>query len=153
MIPPMVLWGDPGKMTGLAWLLAGGSIFQVDEYPFDEACFQIEQWCAYQGPLLTVGWEAYRPRRGVPQDDAHFALEVIGVFRYLSRKHHCTVLPEGQPHDPDAADRKILIALGWWTPGKKDAQSAAVHMYKYLHRTGNLPPRERAILSEAAHTI
>lgn len=153
MIWPTVMWIDPGDMTGIAWLLAGGTSFQVDEYPFNDAAFQIEQWCAAHQGTLAIGWERYTIRRDKPQTHAYDALGIIGCARYFSAKYGCHQLPPAEQHTPKTFERKQLEAIGWWVPGKDDAQSAANHMLRYLRRSGNLPPREAAILSAAAGTI
>ena len=151
-LPPAVMWIDPGKMTGIA-VLQGDRLFTADEWDFDHAGDQIEHWCAYWQRLLAVGWERYWVDQRRPQQDAHHALEMIGVARRYARKWQCQLLPERQPHDPDAADRKRLIAMGIWPPGKKDAQSAAVHMVGWLLETGNLPPPWRAGMSDGVSTL
>ena len=153
MIFPTVMWIDPGDMTGIAWLLNGGTQFQADEYSFGNAAYQIEVWCAAHRAQLAIGWERYTIRRDKPQTHAYDALGIIGIARYLTAKHHCYVLPPAEQHTPKTFERKQLEAIGWWVPGKDDAQSAANHMLRYLWRSGNLPPREAAILSAAAGTI
>ena len=153
MIWPTIMAIDPGDMTGIAWLMAAGTQFQADEYPFPAAAFQIEQWCSHYGPSLAILWERYTIRRDKPQTHAYDALGIIGIARYLTAKHHCHVLTPAEPHTPKPFERKQLEAIGWWTPGKNDSQSAACHLLKYLRRSGNLPPREAAILSAAAGTI
>jgi hypothetical protein len=147
MIHPVVIWEDPGGMTGLAWLLHGHD-FSCDEYSFLEACEQVEQYCRYYQGSLAIGWETYHIRTHLPQTHAHTALEMIGATRYLATKYRCHILPHAEPHKPTTEDKRLLKAVGWWVPGKDDAQSAACHMLKYLMRTGNLPPREAALLSE-----
>ena len=51
------------------------------------------------------------------------------------------------PEQRKVATMDKLRMLGWWLPGKDDAQSAGQHMLAWLLRSGNLPPRERAILA------
>jgi hypothetical protein len=153
MLYPSTVWLDGGGMTGIAWLLNGGHVFQADEYPFDEACFQIEQWCAYGQGTVAIGWERYTIRPGVPQTHAYDAIGINMIAGYLARKHGCAILPVAAQHTPNAADRRELEAIGWWVPGKNDAQSAACHALRYCRRSGNLPPREAAILSDLAGTM
>ena len=153
MILPAILWADPGGMTGIAVLAGHGSRFYCDEYDFDHAADYAEAACMAMGRSLAVGWERYVPRPGVPQTEAWMALEMIGVIRRYARKHRCVILDPAQPHTPKGHDRLELQAIGWWIPGKKDAQSAAWHMLSYLRKSGQLPPRERAILSEGVRTL
>lgn len=142
MLPPCVLWIDPGGMTGLAWLWQenGGSRFWADEYPFQEAGQHIEDTCQRYGPALWIGWETYQVTRGEPQANARDAIEPIGAARYLAGKYGCRVLMEGERHTPKPHEREWLQAAGWWVPGKNDAQSAACHMMRWLLRAGQMPP-------------
>jgi len=140
-------------MTGIATLsIAGqqpGYQFNALELPFTEACRSIDLWCSGWSPQLAIGWERFdiddqthkKTRQGI-----HDALHVIGVCRYLTAKHNCRVLSEGQRHTPDAADRRMLQALGWWVPGKDDAQSAACHMLRWLIRSNELTPAQREVI-------
>jgi hypothetical protein len=156
MLPPCVLWIDPGKMTGLAWLwqVNAGTSFWADEFAFQEAGQHIADTCARFGPTLAVGWETYRVDRSLPQTNARDAIEPIGVARWHAQKYGCRILPEGQRHTPTPADRQLLTRIGWWVPGKNDAQSAAWHMHNWCVRTGNLPPPvAAAALSDPAGTL
>jgi len=145
MLPLAVLWVDPGKMTGLAYLsIAGqqpGHRFGALELPFQEACLNIDSMCQGWGSSLAIGWERFtitsRTYKLTPQPDA---LHVIGVCRYLAGKHGCRVLPEAPQATPGAAEQAQLRAIGWWQPGKDDAQSAAAHLLRYCVKTGNVPP-------------
>lgn len=153
MLPPAVLLVDPGGMTGLAGLsLAGqqqGHKFTAEELPFQEACARIESWCSGWGPSLALGWERFdiddkthtKTRAGT-----YDALHVIGVCRYLALKYGCRAIGAVGRHTPDAADRRALTALGWWVPGKDDAQSAACQLLRWLTRENELTPAMRATL-------
>lgn len=153
MIPPFVMWCDPGLMTGLSWLWAGGICHYAAEWDFDGAADQIERSCEQLGPQLSVGWEAYHIRVNLPQTHAHTAIEMTGVIKRYARKHGCVLLEPADPAERKKATRAMLVQLGWWVPGKDDAQSAAQHMLAWLMRTGNLPPHVSAVVSEAVRTI
>jgi hypothetical protein len=141
---------DPGGMTGIASLsLAGqqpGYQFSAVELPFQEACAKIESWASGWHSSLAIGWERFdinaethkKTRAGV-----YDALHVIGVIRYLALKYGCRALTPLQQHTPTAADRAKLEKLGWWVPGKDDAQSAACHMLRYLEQENELTPAYR----------
>lgn len=152
-LPPALLWIDPGKMTGVANLTIdsgyGSLAFSVDEYDFQAAGYMIEGTCIYWKRNLAIGWERFtitgQTHKKTRQPEA---MEVIGVARYVSHKYGCQVLEPAQQHTPDVNDQARLRALGWWKPGKDDAQSAAAHMLNYLLRTGTLPAREAAILRQ-----
>jgi len=145
MLPPLVLWIDPGDMTGLAWL-DGGQNFYADEFPFMQAAARIETTCrAVPRGSCWTGWETYTidPRR--PQINAHDALGMIGIARMWAYRHGCQVMT-AEPGQRNVATRVMLEAIGWWIPAKNDAQSAAAHMLAWLLRVNEVPPRERQIL-------
>lgn len=152
-LPPALLWIDPGGMTGIANLTIDGYTghyaFSADEYDFQAAGYMIEGICTYWKHSVSVGWERFtitgQTHKKTRQPEA---MEIIGVARYITGKYGCQVLPPAQQHTPDANDRQRLTALGWWVPGKDDAQSAAAHMLNYLLRTNTLPVREAAILRQ-----
>lgn len=145
-----VIWIDPGKISGIAvWWpdpYAPGS--SVSEADFDGAADAIEQICEYFGSKLDVGWEHFNVGSKTPGDDAHYAIEMIGVARRYQRKHGCRNIGPAQPDQRKMATQKMLETIGWWRPGEKDAQSAAQHMLAWMHRTGQVPEREAAILAE-----
>jgi len=153
VIAPLVLWIDPGGMTGLAVYEAVSGGFEADEFEFHEACSRIEWYCQTFRGTLAIGWERYTPRPDKPQTNAADALCPIGVARYVSRKYRCLVLPEGPQMTPKTADRKLLADIGWWVPGKNDAQSAAHHMLKWMMRSGNVPPAIGEKVSVHLHRI
>jgi hypothetical protein len=146
MLPPTVLWVDPGKITGIACLADGQ--FSANELPFLPACETIEGICRCYGSKLAIGWERFTITRNThkltPQPDA---MHVIGVCRYLSAAYLCRVLPEAQQATPSPLEQAQLRALGWWEAGQDDSQSAAAHMLRWLVACNELPPKEREILA------
>jgi hypothetical protein len=147
MMPPAVMWIDPGGMTGIA-VLTRRFGFWADEFAFQEAGATIQQWCTGWSQALAVGYERFtigpQTHKLTRQPEA---MEMIGVARWFATACGCQVLKPAQQHTPDAIDRQRLEAIGWWTPGKDDAQSAACHLLKWLMTTGNLPNREAGILA------
>lgn len=153
-----ILWIDPGKMTGLAvWMPAGSSLpgheFWADEFEFMMAGNQIESICAWYGPSLRAGWEHFYVHEKTPGDDAHHAIEMIGVARRAITRYQCVQVGPAQPKQRLMATPRMLEAIGWWLPGKDDAQSAAQHLLAYMLRTGNVPDRENAILTRLRETM
>jgi hypothetical protein len=122
--------------------------FEAKELPFGLACSEVDQVCAAWTNRLAIGWEAFtinsethkKTREGIND-----AMHVIGVCRYLTDKHGCRFLGEAHQHTPGPDDRDRLRRLGWWVPGKDDAQSAACHMLRWLKRSGELTPEQRVI--------
>jgi hypothetical protein len=143
MLPPCVLWIDPGFMSGFARLERGR--FLADEYPFKEAGDRLYALAQHYGPAMWVGWERFtvnaETHKKTPQPEA---MEFIGVARFFCLSWRCRILTPAAPGDRNTATQAMLRQLGWWVPGKDDAQSAAQHMLSWLLRTGQLPPAERA---------
>jgi hypothetical protein len=156
MLPPALLWVDPGGMTGLARLRTAPAFettrvmpvfFEADEFAFTAACLRIENMCEDYRGRLWLGWERFditsNTHKLTRQSDA---LHVIGVCRFLAQKYGVRVLEPAQQMTPTKAEQEKLKALGWWVPGKDDAQSASAHLLRYLVRERELPPRETEIL-------
>lgn len=142
-----VLWIDPGKMTGLAgWTEFAG--FYADEYEFMTAGDAIERMCELFGHGLYIGWEHFVIGPKTPAADAHYAIEMIGVARRAALKHNCKNVGPAQPDQRNKATMAMLQAIGWWVPGKDDAQSAAQHCLSWMMRNGCVPSREATILAE-----
>ncbi|MGH3300395.1 MAG: hypothetical protein ACRDOK_01730 [Streptosporangiaceae bacterium] len=147
MLTPAVLWVDPGEVTGLARLEVHRGMFKADEFRDAVAWDHIESYCRMQGSALSIGWERYTITSATHKLTSQpAALETIGVCRYLARSHHCRILQPAQQHTPNSLDQDRLRKLGWWVPGKDDAQSAAAHLLNWLLREHELPPRERQLL-------
>jgi hypothetical protein len=135
-----VLWIDPGKMTGLALYDAGSAPdFHCTELPFIEAGDMIEQMCGWYKKRLRVGWEHFHVHAKTPGDDAHHAMEMIGVARRAAYVAGCITFKPAQPGERFIATMQMLEHIGWWRPGLDDAQSAAQHMLAWMYRSGNVP--------------
>jgi len=133
------MWIDPGGMTGLATLINGG--FFASEYPFAEACDVLTGNCQLFGRELHIGYEKFTilpsTHKLHPEPEAY---EFPGVVKYLARMNRCVLLQPAQPSERLAATSAELKALGWWTPGLNDAQSAAQHLLAFLKRENCVPP-------------
>lgn len=137
--PPILLWLDPGGQTGFAWLFKG--VFGAHEAGFYEACRQLETTCHAWGHQLHIGFERFTilpsTHKLSPQPEAY---EFPGVIKFLARKYRCVLLDPAQPSDRLAATPAELKALGWWTPGLDDAQSASQHLLAWMKREKCVPP-------------
>jgi hypothetical protein len=147
-IPPVVLWVDPGKMTGVAYLNERRE-FAADEWPFGPACREIGSLCERFGRTLAIGWERFdinSETHKKTQAGTKDAMHMIGACRYLVARYECRFLGEAHQHTPTPVERDQLKRLGWWRPGKDDAQSAACHMFRWLMAEGELTPAQRELL-------
>ena len=137
--PPVLMWIDPGGMTGFAWMFRG--VFGAHEVAWDEACRQLEVACESWREQLHIGYERFTILPSTyklsPQPEAY---EFPGVIRHLARKNRCVLLDPAQPSDRNASTPAELKALGWWTPGMDDAQSASLHLLSWLKREKCVPP-------------
>lgn len=136
--PPILLAIDPGGMTGFAWLF--NSIFGAHEVAWNEACRQLEVTCQEWGPKLHILYERFTilpsTHKLSPQPEAY---EFPGVIKYLAHRNRCVLLTPAQPSERLAATPDMLKALGWWTPGLDDAQSASQHLLAWLMREKCVP--------------
>jgi hypothetical protein len=146
MISGTVMWIDPGKDTGIAVWHPAWNKPAIWELEFEQAGDYIEYYCQ-AAPVMYVGWETFRITPTTPPDDAHHAIEMIGVTRRAALKSRCTILTPAAPGQRRVATPEMLKALGWWVPGKDDAQSAAQHLLAWLLRGEHLPAREAGILA------
>lgn len=137
--PPVLMWIDPGGMTGFAWLFKG--TFGAHEAGWNEACRQLDTACESWGPQLHIGYERFTilpsTHKRSPQPEAY---EFPGVIKFLAVKHRCRLLEPAQPADRLAVSQADLEAVGWWTPGLDDAQSASRHLLAWLKRENCVPP-------------
>jgi len=133
------MWLDPGGMTGFAWLFEG--VFGAHELPWDAACGQLEIACSSWGNRLHIGYERFTilpsTHKLSPQPEAY---ELPGVIKFLARKHRCVLLEPAQPSERLNVSADELKAIGWWTPGLDDAQSASRHLLAWLRRENCVPP-------------
>jgi hypothetical protein len=152
MIAPVVMWIDPGGLSGIARLERGRE-FSACEWPFMEACRIIVGCCAQYRQSLAVGWERYRIDVHRPQDDAYDAIGVSRVADWAAHTWGCQVLQPQDPGDRKVASPQLVQALGWWRPGEKDANAASQHLAAYLMRLppGHVPSDLSVKLSAARH--
>lgn len=148
ILPPALMWCDPGHMTGIAMLEDGR--FRCGEWPFREAGQVVWQRCALWGPHLWAGYERYvitpATHKLTPQPEA---MHMIGVIRLMTGAYGCRLLPAAQrgtagwsPATPAWAE-----AIGIWPAGQDDAQSATLHMLGWLAREQAMPPAWREAIA------
>lgn len=146
--PDRLMWIDPGGQTGFAWLYDG--IFGTFEHSFGEACRVLEVSCQSWGPRLHIGYEKFTilpsTHKLHPEPEAY---EFPGVVKHLALKYRCKLLQPVMPADRNLSTPAELKALGWWLPGKDDAQSASLHLLSFLKREKCVPPELERKLAEA----
>ncbi len=90
---------------------------------------------------LHILWERFTilpsTHKLSPQPEAY---ELPGVIRYVAARNRSVLLPPAQPADRNTATPEMLKAVGFWTPGKDDAQSASQHLLAFCIREHCVPP-------------
>ncbi len=139
VLPSMTIWLDPGKTTGYAYLTDSYN-FHSGEADFMSLGTQLELTFSVHGSAAWVGWEDFliTPRTAA-MHGSEFALEVIGVARYLATKYECTILDPCPPSGRELGSLQKLRRLGWYTPGKVHANDASSHLLAYCLREHILP--------------
>lgn len=138
--PPVTLWIDPGGMTGFACWVCGTDRFWADEFPWARACDELTALAGYWGPVLYIGYEKFTilpsTHKLSPQSEAY---EFPGVIKYVAQVHGCGLLQPAKPSERNVATPAMLRKIGWWVPGKNDAQSASQHLYAWMLRENCVP--------------
>ena len=147
--PPVVLWLDPGGMTGFAALISSRD-YWADEFAWEGACDRLTGWANYYHGMLHIGYEKFTILPGTHKLSAQpEAYEFPGVIKHIARQFGCHLLPPAMPRERELATPAMLQTLGWWVPGKNDAQSAAQHLLAFLLRENCLPYSQATALARA----
>lgn len=136
--PKLIIGVDPGKTTGLAWLL-DDEFTSVDLPPL-EACDQVERLLRRRGdrPALVAAERYNITQQTVKLSRQYDALEVIGALRWLAHAHRATFVLQGASDAQRCGNREVLRTLGWWSPGgdhrnKAAAQVALAYQQTFPH--------------------
>lgn len=136
-----VLALDPGQTTGVALYdayelpitaPAVGTSFWSAEYDFRSVCQLIRIWTTKLQFDLDVVSEPYK----IDKAQAPWSLEVIGVARYFSQEQTGQDLITKYGRSPGFCTDERLKALGWYRPGKRNANSATRQLLIHLVANG-----------------
>lgn len=128
----VVVWADPGLITGLAQWDQERKVFTSWQYEDTDLVERLRMLAHLHGERLVVGYESYLvaggPRSGTPK----YSLQVIGQINELATEG---LFRLAQP--VPSSSRKLgsvawLRRLGWYKPGKRHANDAAMHLLAYL---------------------
>lgn len=136
--PDVVMWLDPGLTTGWA-MLANGVEFSSDQcgfYPLGEL---VESYGRVYRRRMAISWERYIVTSGGSRTGtAAPSLETIGMVRWLCLSHDIMLLRPMPSSTRKLGSEEKLKQLGWYVPGKRHANDAAMHMLSWLLREGKL---------------
>lgn len=130
---------DPGLTTGWAVMDRTTGVVHCGEDDFDAFCALADSWLGTWGGDVHVCGERFTINVATAsKTQAPWSLEVIGVVRYLCRKHGCGDLVLQSPSD---AKRLVTNAhirqLGWWKKGTKGHDKDALrHLAVQLLKLG-----------------
>jgi hypothetical protein len=132
----LVVWLDPGKLTGLASWDESATAFRSWQY--DEEDLMRRLWTLselYEG-RIALGWEKYivTGGGGAKRGDAHYSQQVIGTVNTAARTSGWQILPSMPSSARALGSPAMLRRLGWHKPGKDHANDAAQHLLAYLLR-------------------
>lgn len=133
----MLLWLDPGGMTGLAAWHFGKQQFWASQGDFRSTGQYIEHLAATAAPL-HIGVESFSVTPGSHIRHDGSAFMVIGMTRWLAWKHGASMLPS-QPPSARRLGLKHLKTVGWYRPGIPHGMDAAAHLLVSAMRDGWLP--------------
>lgn len=137
--PKLVIWLDPGKMTG--WAMFEDMVtFSSGQADFDGIDDMINMWCGLMRDELWLGWERYLVTQGGGRSGSpEYSLEVIGATKSACRRNNVTVLQPMPSASRKLGDDLKLQRLGWRQPGMRHANDAANHLLAWLLREKRLP--------------
>jgi hypothetical protein len=144
----IVVFLDPGLLTGVAYYDYDHGICIADEFDFMRTAGELEKlvtlnyFATKEKMTLGIGWETFRITAKTAQNTAApWSLEVIGMARYLAQKNRATILPPAAPGDRLVVTDQMIKDLGLYDAvrGKKDAKSALQHLIAWQLRSNKLP--------------
>lgn len=124
----LIIGVDPGKMTGLAWLI--DDTFKSTDLAVLNACTVMDMLLReYEGCPIIIAVERYSITQQTSRLTRQYdALEVIGVCRWFAHSHDAQFLLQSAAAAQRCGNRDVLRALGWWKPGGDHLNKAAAQV-------------------------
>lgn len=116
---------DPGKTCG--YFILDGETTSSADLTTDALCDAVAGVLALGRPTV-VAVERFTFQLATSKMTRQYdALEVIGVLKYLARRHldTATLVIQGASDAQRLAPRQVLVNLGWWSPGYDHRNKAA----------------------------
>lgn len=125
----LIIGVDPGKETGLAWLI--DDEFSHMDLPALAACDKIA-WlvsgCGAQRPTIIAAERYNITQRTVKMTRQYEAFEVIGACRWIAHVHRTSFVLQAAGEAQRAGNRDVLLRLGWWRRGGDHLNKAAAQV-------------------------
>jgi hypothetical protein len=137
--PSFLMWLDPGKTTGLAWYDIEADQFFSGQYDEHDLIGVVELLADIYGHRMAVGWELYiqTPRS---KGTAKYSLGEIAKVKAACEERGIEIL-KGQPSSARNLQSTVIFLrrLGWYAAGKRHANDAACHLFRYLIKQHPIP--------------
>lgn len=114
---------DPGLRTGVALVDVLAETCDGFEVQFDECGDKLERIIEQHRPDVVAERFVINTATAT-NTQAPWALEIIGVARYLAGKYGCRFAIRSQSSAVNFADDAKLRRLGWYVPGKRHLKRA-----------------------------
>lgn len=129
---------DPGKTTGIAIRTESGNL-SFSEEEFHDACSIVEQFVAFNDNAHVVTESFIITPNTAKNTQAPWSLELIGVFRFLTKKYlDKDIVLQTPANAKRFSSDSRLKKIGYWTPGKGHANDAARHLLLFEAQRGYL---------------
>lgn len=124
----LIIGVDPGKMTGLAWLV--DNTFRSTDLTALDACTMIDTLMTQHSDRPTIiTAERYTITTNTAKLTRQYdALEVIGVCRWLAHMRRAQFELQAASAAQRCGNRDVLSALGWWGRGFDHRNKAAAQV-------------------------
>lgn len=129
----VIVWLDPGKLTGVAsWDEEAGAFFSW-QYEIDDLVKRLKAMAVLYEGRMSLGWEKYIiTSGGVRTGDPSYSRNAISQVSVLADDGLFDVLPSMPSSSRALGSPALLNRLGWRKPGKVHANDAAQHLLAYL---------------------
>lgn len=145
-----VIWLDPGAVTGMAWWDPGTEVFGSWQYEPGDLYKRIDYLTERYEGRIDLGYENFLiAGRGFGNPKP--SMEVIGELKKGAAEGRYRLLKPMPSSARKLGNVVLLRRLGWYKPGKDDANDASMHLLAYLLRERLLPPslKKKALHTEA----
>lgn len=142
-----IMWLDPGLTTGAAWYDLEGNHFGSWQYDEHDLARRLEEVSSLYPGDLAVGYEQYIVTSGgIRQSSPEHALAVIGIVRDMAAQGMFELLTPRPPSARKLGSPVLLRRMGWYRPGQRHANDAAMHLLAHLLRMRPMPRAIRSTL-------